>query len=113
MNFEQACRFLEAAQLKFVSYQETKREMWKLGEVEITIDTWPWIPTFVEIEVKDEKIVKEISAILGLDWKDVLHGSVEIAYQKYYDVTEEEIDGWPEIKFIPVLEWLETKRKNK
>jgi len=32
------------------SYQETRREKWMLDDAEVTIDTWPWIPTFIEIE---------------------------------------------------------------
>jgi len=112
-DFEQACRFLEAAQLKFISYQETKRETWKLGGVEITIDTWPWIPTFVEIEAGDEPTLKTTAEKLGFKWQDAIHGSVENVYIQHFNVTEKEIDDWPDIKFIPVPEWLEAKRKEK
>jgi adenylate cyclase class 2 len=111
-DFDQACRFLEKAYLRFVAYQETKREMWHLGTIEITIDTWPWIPTFVEIEGKSEKEIKYVALSLGFDWKEVLHGSVENVYTKHYDVTEDEVDDWPEITFIGVPEWLREKVKN-
>lgn len=110
-DFDQACRFLEKAHLQFTNYQETKREMWNLGTVEITIDTWPWIPTFLEIEGKDEEEIKNVAIKLGLNWDDVLHGSVENVYAKKYDVTEAEVCDWPEITFIDVPEWLEKKRK--
>jgi adenylate cyclase class 2 len=110
-DFDQACRFLEKAHLRFVAYQETKREMWHLDFVEITIDTWPWIPTFVEIEGKSEKEIKDVSQKLGFDWDKVLHGSVENVYTKHYDVTEDEVDDWPEITFIEVPDWLEKRRK--
>ncbi|MEI6627183.1 MAG: hypothetical protein WCL61_01180 [bacterium] len=33
------------------------------------------------------------------------------AYQKYYDLTEQEIDSWKEITFTPVPDWLEIKRR--
>src|SRR3989344_5617999 len=52
------------------SYQETKREKWTMGNSEITIDTWPWIPTFLEIESPTEEEVKSIAKKLGFDWKD-------------------------------------------
>ena len=110
-DFDAACSFLEAVGFKQKSYQETKREKWTLYGSEITIDTWPWIPTFVEIESPDEKTLKDIADKLGFDWKDALHGSVETAYQRDYDVTEDEIDGWKMITFVPVPEWLERKRK--
>jgi hypothetical protein len=40
-----------------------------------------------------------------------MHGSVETAYQKYFDVTEEEVDNWKRIEFINVPDWLEARRK--
>ena len=110
-DFEKACDILQGAQLKFIAYQETKREKWELNKSEITIDTWPWIPTFVEIESPSEVKVKEAAEKLGFEWADALHGSVENAYQKYYDVTEEEVDEWKEIVFRDVPDWLEKKRR--
>ena len=110
-DFDETCNLLLALGFKQDSFQETKREKWELENCEITIDTWPWIPTFVELEAPDEDIIKSLAEKLGLDWNKALHGSVEIAYQKYYDVTEEEIDNWESITFIPIPDWLKTKRK--
>lgn len=110
-DFEKTCEFMKAIGFVEKSYQETKREKWIHDGAEVTIDTWPWIPTFVEIEAKDEDHIKNISARLGFDWKDALHGSVENAYMAVYDVTEDEIDDWKEILFSSVPEWLEIKRK--
>lgn len=110
-DFEKMCEFLQACGFESKSYQETKREKWILGKSEITIDTWPWIPTFTEIESETEEEVRRISNLLGFDWSKALHGSVETAYQDVFDVTEKEIDSWKEITFIPVPEWLEIKRK--
>ena len=42
--------------------------------------------------------------------KDAYYGSVEIVYQQLYDVTEDEVNNWPEIKFIDVPEWLTAKQ---
>ena len=58
-----------------------------------------------------KKMVKDISSKLGFDWQYALHGSVEVAYQQYYDVTEEEVDEWETITFIPVPKWLKIKEK--
>ncbi len=110
-DFEATCMFLENIGLERKSYQETKRESWKLGDIEIELDTWPWIPSLVEIEAPDEKQLKETADKLGLDYDKALHGSVETAYQAVYDVTEEEINTWPEIKFIDIPDWLEKTRK--
>lgn len=110
-DFNRACNLLLAVGFKNTSYQETKREKWKLGNVEITIDTWPWIPTFVEIEGSSEKELKKIVAKLGLDWSKALYGSVENAYQAYYSVTESEVDSWENIVFSPIPNWLKTRKK--
>ncbi|MBI2013219.1 MAG: CYTH domain-containing protein, partial [Candidatus Colwellbacteria bacterium] len=110
-NFDETCNLLLALSFKQDSFQETKREKWEMDNCEITIDTWPWIPTFVELEAPDEPMIRSLAEKLGLDWNGALHGSVEIAYQKYYDVTEEEIDGWEQITFVPIPDWLEIKRK--
>ncbi|MFA6919113.1 MAG: class IV adenylate cyclase, partial [Patescibacteria group bacterium] len=110
-SFDETCNILQAMGFQSKSYQETKRETWTYDGCEITIDTWPWIPEFVEIEAPDEDKIKIMAEKLGFDWKNALHGSVETAYQEHYDVSEEEIDSWPEILFIPVPDWLEIKRK--
>ena len=110
-DFEKTCNILIAAGLQVDAYQETKREKWELEGSEITIDTWPWIPTFVEIEAPTEDKLKEVVKKIGLDWKNAMHGSVETAYQKYFDVTEQEVDNWESITFTSVPEWLEVKRR--
>lgn len=112
-DFETTDKLLQVIGFQGKAFQETKREKWILAESEITIDTWPWIPTFVELESSNEEIIKKLTGLLGLEWDRALHGSVETAYQKYYDVTEDEIDNWREITFTPVPDWLEAKRKEK
>lgn len=110
-DFEKACRFLTAIGLQEKAVQETRREKWMLGNVEITLDTWPWIPAFVEVEGTSEDDVREVAEQLGLEWPSALHGSVEIAYQAYFDVTEEEIYNYPRVTFDPVPDWLEKRRR--
>lgn len=109
-NFDNTCLFLQAIGLKNYSYQETKRESWDFDGTEIEIDTWPWVPSFVEIEGKSEESVRMASKMLGLDWQKALFGSVEIVYQSYYNVTEEEVDSWEEMKFGQVPEWLRGRK---
>jgi adenylate cyclase class 2 len=110
-NFDSTCTFLESIGLVANSFQETKRESWKLDGVEIEIDTWPWIPSFVELEARTEESLENVAKKLQLDYKLALHGSVETAYQAVYDVSEADIDSWPEIKFSDVPEWLAKKAK--
>lgn len=110
-DFKTTCNFLQACGFESKSYQETKREKWRLGNSEITIDTWPWIPTFIEIESETQEEIQKVSNLLDFDWSKALHGSVETAYQDVFDVTEDDVDSWKEITFISEPEWLEIKRK--
>jgi len=110
-DFNTARDFLEAIGLKLFNYQETKRESWSLGKVQVELDEWPWIKPFVELEADNEEELKAAAEKLSLDFETAVHGSVEVAYLAEYDVTEAEVDGWPEIKFSPVPDWLESRRK--
>ncbi len=109
-SFESMCSIYEQIGLEQKAYQETKRESWKLGNVEIEIDTWPWIPTFLEVEGLNKKDLKKIADKLGLDWEDALFGDVTVVYGKYFNVMPEELYSCSEIIFSPVPQWLEQKR---
>lgn len=109
-SFEEAEGLLFAIGMKVKSTQMKKRELWQLGDVEFMIDTWPWIPTFLEIEGNSEKSVRAAAALLNMHWEAALFGGVAGIYKKYFDIEYEEIDRCPEIVFSPVPEWLEKKR---
>lgn len=110
-SFESAGQFLSAIGLQVDTYQETKRESWTLNGVQIELDEWPWIKPFLEIEGPTEQDVRSTAQMLDLDWDAAKHGSVEVAYQAEYDVTEAEIDAWPEILFTQMPADLEKKRR--
>lgn len=65
-----------------------------------------------EIEATNETELKTTAELLGLDYCKALHGSVETAYKAVYDVTEEEINKWKEIRFTDVPAWLLSKKLN-
>lgn len=64
-------------------YQENKRKKFVFKEIEFTLDTWPRIPTILEIEAKSEEKVNEGLEILGLTGKDIGHSGMVIIYDKY------------------------------
>lgn len=90
--------------------QETKRETWKLGDVEVVLDEWPWIPPFIEIEGKSEVSVQKTAEQLGLDWNNAVFGSAVVVYQVHYPNGTDvgiNISREPNIKFdLPVPAWL-------
>ena len=110
-NYNNAVEFLTSLAGKPKALQETYRESWVKDGVEIDIDTWPWIPSFIEIEGKSAEAVEGIADKLGLKMVDAKYGSVGIAYRQVFDVTDEDINGMPEIKFTDIPEWLEKRRK--
>lgn len=111
-NFDNAKTFLEAVGLQPTSYQETKRESWRLGELEIELDQWPWTRPYVEVEAPDETAMRDIFAKLDLPYDQAVFGSVEVVYQAEYDVTDDEIWDVSTITFEkPVPEIFARKRK--
>ncbi len=56
---------LSSLGLREVRYQENFREEWQLGDVAFDFDTWPDLPTFLEIEGPDEASVRQAAARLG------------------------------------------------
>ncbi len=81
--------------------QETKRETWKIGEVEVVLDEWPWLNPFIEIEGLTEDAVKGVAKQLGYNWDDAIFGSVTVAYRHQYPriTKDEHISTIPQIKF--------------
>jgi len=99
-NFEDALSFLEAIGCRRKAYQESKRELWFLDNVEITIDEWPFLEPFVEVEGDSEEQVKSVSKKLGFNYNNALFCSVDTLYNMKYGISEEIInDKTPEIIF--------------
>lgn len=100
-NFEDTIAILENAGLPPHTYQETKRETWKLDSAEIMLDEWPWLNPYIEIEADREKTVRLVADKLGLDWSNAVFGDVMAAYRMQYPhLTEKDtIANISEVKF--------------
>lgn len=85
-DYDGAVKFLKACGLEMKANQETLRETWVLDNVEITIDTWPWIPTYIEIEGNSEEEVWAVADKLGFNKEDAEFGAVDKIYQHYYGI---------------------------
>lgn len=83
-DFDEMVEILKAAGLNYRSYQESRRETWTLGDVEIVLDEWPWINPYIEIEGPTEASVKETAEKLGFSWKDAVFGSADVIYKLEY-----------------------------
>jgi adenylate cyclase class 2 len=83
-SFDDTVKIFEAVGLRVRSFQESKRESWKSGKVEIVLDEWPWLQPYIEIEGESEADIRQMAALLGYDWKDAVFGDVTAAYRAQY-----------------------------
>ncbi len=98
-DFDTAASFFEACDIPAKAYQENMREVWVHDGVEVTIDTWPGLNPFVEIEGVNEKIVREVSNELAFDFEKAVFGSIDLVYEKEMGIPAETIIRLPEITF--------------
>lgn len=83
-DFDTAVQLLKSAGLPPQSFQESKRETWMLGDVEVVLDEWPWLKPYIEIEASSELLVREAAKQLGFEWSDAVFGDVMAAYRVQY-----------------------------
>ena len=99
-SFKQAESLLTQLGCDKKAYQETKRELWMLDGVEVTIDTWPFLEPFVEVEGSSEAVVKAVAEKLGFDWAAAKFCAVDTLYSEKYDISTDQINNHtPEILF--------------
>ncbi len=113
-NFKEAKSLLEILGCKTKAFQENTRELWKLDSVEITIDEWPFLDPFVEIEGKSEKAVRLVAQKLGFDYKKALFCAVGKLYSKKYNLSEDVINNkTPKITFNMQNPFINNKKSAK
>lgn len=99
-SFEEGKQILTLLGCREKAYQETYRELWNLDGVEITIDTWPFLEPFVEIEGESESAVRSAAEKTGFDWLQAQFCAVGTLYSKKYNLSTEVInDRIPRIVF--------------
>lgn len=79
-DFDTTHRLLTAIGCRAVRYQENYRQEWRLGDVRFDLDTWPDLPTFLEIEGPDAASVEAAAGKLGLSMSKAVYGSVDEVY---------------------------------
>lgn len=103
-DFESAVNIFKESGLVYDTYQESKRENWRLDDIEIMLDEWPWLNPYIEIEATSEEAVRRVAMLLDLDWSDAMFGGVANVYKHQYPHIGEEgriqiNQNWPIIKF--------------
>lgn len=90
-DFDKTVQIFESLGFTFNRRQETLREEWEYKGAEITIDTWPGLDTYSEIEANSEELVKVIASDLGFDWnKKIITAAAEV-YERVYKIDIEKV----------------------
>ncbi|MER6843158.1 class IV adenylate cyclase [Streptomyces platensis] len=80
-DLEKTAELLKALGLRQVRYQQNYREEWQLDGVTYDLDTWPGLPTFLEVEGPSEEAVRAAVAGNGLDYSEARFGSIDLIYK--------------------------------
>ena len=82
-DFEKTNLLLNELGYEPKGYQENRRIQYTLDDVEIDIDSWPYLPTYLEIEGPSEEIVYETLEKIGFQKGDCTTRDVEGIYEDY------------------------------
>jgi len=82
-SFKDSAKFLSKFKFNGIFYQERKRIDYTLWEIIFSIDFWPKIPAFLEIESNSIKNVEKGLTLLNLKGCDVGNLSIIKVYNKY------------------------------
>jgi len=93
-DFEETNNMLNELGYIAHTYQENKRTRYLLNGTTIDIDTWPYIPTYVEIEGKGTDDVKKMIDLLELDKNKVTTLDVQSVFKGFYKI---------DVKNMPIL----------
>lgn len=94
-DFQKTGQILSKLEFKGKYYQENKRTAFRLKDIEFTIDSWPKIPPYLEVESSSEEKVKEGLVLLGLENKDAGNLTVKEVYFRY----KLDLHSFGELKF--------------
>lgn len=82
-SIEEANSILEQLGFSFRNYQEKNRATYNVNGVEVDIDSWPLIPTYIEIENDSEEVIQETVKKLGLQDHEIISCNTADVYKKY------------------------------
>jgi adenylate cyclase, class 2 len=99
-NYSESVEFLKTIGCTEKSYQETKRELWILNGCEVTIDEWPFLEPFTEIEGSSEDAIREVSELLEFDYSTAFFGAAGSLIAEKYNISEDRVNNHtPLIRF--------------
>ncbi|MCM1052777.1 MAG: class IV adenylate cyclase [Ruminococcus sp.] len=94
-NFEKTALILKELGYKHRAYQENTRTRYMYNNVEIDIDSWPKIPTYIELEGNSKEDIIALVKKIGFKEDDIITYGVQKIYEHY----GLNIDDFKELKF--------------
>lgn len=85
-DFDTAVLFLETIGYPAYRHQQKLRHTFVLDGVMVEIDTWPKIPTYVELEGESEQSLKDATQKLGMDWADAVTDNPRKVIEERYHI---------------------------
>lgn len=82
-SIEDANNILEQLGFAFRNYQEKNRVTYDFNGVEVDIDSWPLIPTYVEVENDSEDVINDTIKQLELQEHEIVSCNTADVYKKY------------------------------
>jgi adenylate cyclase class IV len=116
-TYDEAKSFLDSLQLPPRASQETYREKWSLPSVagvrEITIDLWPGLPPYAEIDCDTEETLKSVIVMFRIEESTIAYGPSAKKYEHYYGIDPDIINNHtPSLPFAGIMSEI-TPKKNK
>jgi adenylate cyclase class 2 len=116
-TYQEAVALLTAIGINKKAVQESVREKWSFppnSEVhEITFDTIPGLPTYLEVDCTSERALNEMIKLLKLDESKKRFGAFDRTYEEYYGIPRAVInEQTPHLTFANILNEIKpTKNK--
>lgn len=103
-NFESAVKFMQRLGFHDFAFQESYRESWHKDDLEVTLNEWPGIKVFAEVEAPSEAQVRDLSQLLKFDYNTALFSGVSTIYDKKLGISNAIISNIKELTFANVAE---------
>ena len=85
-DFDIMNKILKELGYVYRNYQENYRKIYMIDEVEVSIDSWPMIPTYAEIEGKSNEAVISVLNKLGYSLDEATILDVTSIYNEVYGI---------------------------
>ena len=84
-DYKKAEQLLEKIGFPPFRHEQKLRHTFELGGITLDIDTWPRVPSYLEIEGSSEEELRKAAEMLGYDWKDADFHNVSWIIENKYD----------------------------